>query len=353
MQFIAGDQQLKKWVIGLATVGLLLMTGCGHQQGKQTGAAASRSRQVAASERARSKVRRAASSQSARRAATSKASAASAAAAASRAKQAALPASLTAELTKTVSDLTGTYSIYLSDPQTGATWSYHNQAQRSASVIKLFIMGYAFKEALAGQFDMNATYTLRAQDIVGGTGSLQGMAVGTRLTNSQLITKMIQVSDNTATNVLITRLGGFAPINAYAKSVGATATTLARKMLDTSALARGVDNQTSAHDLGVFLTKLAENKLAGAKADTQMLGILAGQTNRTKLPAQVPSGVTTYNKTGEYDSPYGVENDAAIFKAGSHSRIIVVLSQGGVLTQQVSAMNQIGRLVGRSLLTAH
>lgn len=334
---------MKKWVIGLATLDLLLLTGCGHQQDKQTEATASRSRQVAASKRASNK---------ARRAAANRASAASAAAA-SRAKQAALPASLTAELTKAVSGLTGTYSIYLSDPQTGATWSYHNQAQRSASVIKLFIMGYAFKEALAGHFDMNAIYTLRAQDIVGGTGSLQSMAVGTRLTNLQLITKMIQVSDNTATNVLITRLGGFAPINAYAKSVGATATTLARKMLDTSALARGVDNQTSAHDLGVFLTKLAENKLAGARADTQMLGILAGQTNRTKLPAQVPSGVTTYNKTGEYDSPYGVENDAAIFTAGSHSRVIVVLSQAGVLAQQVRAMNQIGRLVGQSLLTAH
>ena len=255
---------------------------------------------------------------------------------------------VTTPLTQAVAGLAGTTSLYLGDPATGQTWTYHNGPQRSASTIKLFVLGAAFAQAQAGRFALNATYVLQASDKVGGTGTIQGLPAGTTLTRQALLTKMIQVSDNTATNIIITQLGGFGVVNAFARSIGATHTVLARKMLDTAALARGIDNRTTVADTGLLLTKLANHRLVSASADSAMLTMLAGQTNRSKLAAGAGSGITVYNKTGEYDQ-YGVENDAAIFRRGQRQRVIVMMSQGGTLSAQIPAFNAVGRLVAGQL----
>jgi len=139
-------------------------------------------------------------------------------------------------------------------------------------------------------------------------------------------------------------IGGRQVVNQEIKRLGATQTVLRRKMMDQKALAAGRDNVTSAKDLGQLLMKLWHHQLISKSADTAMLKLMAANTNHTKLPKLVPSQRTVYNKTGEFDT-YGVENDAAIFAQGRRAVVVVALSQGGQLSQQLPAMNRLGQQV--------
>ena len=54
-----------------------------------------------------------------------------------------------------------------------------------------------------------------------------------------------------------------------------------------------------------------------------MLELLKAQERTGKIPAGIPDGVETANKTGELEN---VENDAAIVWAGEHPYIVCIMS---------------------------
>jgi len=244
---------------------------------------------------------------------------------------------------RTMGHLKGQNAVFV-QTTAGQTLSWHNRSQKAASDIKLFILATVYRQVTAGKFDLAATYTLREADKVGGTGNLQAQAAGTRVTNRDLLKDMMTVSDNTATNIIIREVGGLPAVNQEIKRLGATQTVLRRKMMDQKALAAGRDNETSARDLGNLLMKIWRHQLISRSADTAILKLMAANTNHTKLPKLVPASRQIYNKTGEFDT-YGVENDAAIFARGKQAVVVVSLSQNGELSQQVPAMNQLGKQI--------
>ncbi|WP_125764107.1 serine hydrolase [Levilactobacillus mulengensis] len=249
----------------------------------------------------------------------------------------------------TMGHLKGQNAVFI-QTTTGQTLSWHNRSQKAASDIKLFILATVYRQVAAGKFDLAATYTLREADKVGGTGNLQAQAAGTRVTNRDLLKDMMTVSDNTATNIIIREVGGLAAVNQEIKRLGATQTVLRRKMMDQKALAAGRDNETSARDLGNLLMKIWRHQLISRAADTAILKLMAANTNHAKLPKLVPASRQIYNKTGEFDT-YGVENDAAIFAQGKQAVVVVALSQNGELSQQVPAMNQLGKQIDAAVFS--
>ncbi|AYM01641.1 serine hydrolase [Levilactobacillus yiduensis] len=251
---------------------------------------------------------------------------------------------------QTMGQLAGQNAVYIQTTG-GQTLSWRNRSQKAASDIKLFILATVYRQVTAGTFNLSAPYTLRAADKVGGTGNLQAQPDGTRVTNRDLLRAMMTVSDNTATNIVIRRVGGLSAVNQEIKRLGATQTVLRRKMMDQQALAAGRDNVTSARDLGQLLMKLWQHRLISPTADAAMLKLLAANTNHTKLPRHVPAGRQVYNKTGEFDT-YGVENDAAIFAQGKRAVVVVALSQHGRLDQQIPAMNRLGQRVDHVVFAA-
>src|SRR3989442_2863325 len=74
------------------------------------------------------------------------------------------------------------------------------------SVIKIPIMVLAYRDAEAGRLDLEERYTLRAEDLRGGTGVLQTFTPGLRPTYRDLVGQMMITSDNTATDIIIARL---------------------------------------------------------------------------------------------------------------------------------------------------
>ncbi|WP_125768399.1 serine hydrolase [Companilactobacillus furfuricola] len=238
-----------------------------------------------------------------------------------------------------IGSTTSAYFYDLSSKQS-ATFGTDKQ-QRAASDIKLFIMATVYQSVKDGKFYLNEKYALKDTDKVGGSGALQGMASGTQIYYQDLLKYMMTQSDNTASNILLDKVGGISAVNNEIKKLGLTNSVMQRKLMDTKKLTAGQDNMTTAKDLGKFLTKLYHHQVVSETADSEMMRLLLQNTNHSKLPAQVASDVKVYNKTGEF-SEYGVQNDAAIMEKGGKAFVIVVLSQNGTEATQHSGMAKLG-----------
>lgn len=201
----------------------------------------------------------------------------------------------------------GEWSVYAKNLVTNSVKvNINNRKLESASLIKLFIMATAYEEIEKG--------TLNKAEVIND------------------IKIMINQSDNAATNRMIDKLE-FNKINNYIKTHNYNSTQISRKMLEKEP--RG-DNYTSVVDVGNLLESIYRGTCVSKDASKEMLEILKTQTRKGKIPAGIPSGVTTANKTGELDD---VENDAAIvYKDGAHY-LIVVMSNN--LNDTAKAQNNI------------
>ena len=78
--------------------------------------------------------------------------------------------------------LPGEYSVFVYNIPDELTYTYQNKSMPSASMIKMFILAKAYEEIANGRLAENDIYVLRREDIVGGSGNIQGKPIGTRFT---------------------------------------------------------------------------------------------------------------------------------------------------------------------------
>lgn len=222
-----------------------------------------------------------------------------------------------------VKKLKGTLGVYYKNLSSGAVLSYNGDKRIiSASVIKLPILAEAFRQLEKGRISVNDTIILREEDKMPSCGALSHMHSGLEVTIGDLCRLMIVLSDNTATNMLIKRLG-FDSINGYMQELGLKNTVLGRLLFDMEADKRGARNVVSAEDIGKLLELLWQGKLVSPDASRQMLDILKRQQLNHKLPAKLGREIEIAHKTGE-DS--GITHDVGIIYTPS-PLILCVLSQ--------------------------
>ena len=216
---------------------------------------------------------------------------------------------------------------------------------KSASIIKLFIMQVLLEEIKAGRLSWQEMITMMAEDQVGGTGNLQAAEPGTSYSLEELALEMLIHSDNTATNLIIERLGGLSAVQAKIHSLGYQDTRLQRLMMDQVAIAEGRENFTSAREVGQLLAKLYQHKLVGQAQDQNFLDFLAQQTDRQGVVATLPQGVISYNKTGT-NSAQGLQHDAALVQLTNQSAyVLVVLQEGPGDGDLLKPLQEIGQRV--------
>ncbi|MBF9133626.1 serine hydrolase [Plantactinospora sp. S1510] len=170
---------------------------------------------------------------------------------------------------------------------------------KAASVIKLWILAELLRRVDCGRTSLDAGVLVEPADVVGGSGELQKETFPQVVSVGRLAQYMIIYSDNTAANVLIDFLGGFAPVNALIDSLNLRHTVLARKMLDTEAAARGEENYLTADDVVSLLGAVWDGNLLSAGSRETMIRFMREQTINTKIPAALPPGVPVAHKTGE------------------------------------------------------
>lgn len=162
----------------------------------------------------------------------------------------------------------------------------------AASTIKLPILMALFQAVDAGKVRMDETLTVRRDLITGGSGELQN-SPGAKLSVLQTATKMIAISDNTGTNMIIDRLGGKAVLNRQFKNWGLRKTVINRLLGDFQGT-----NTTSPADLVRLSALLAKHQLITEASRSKVLDILNQTENRKLLPAGLGKGAAIAHKTG-------------------------------------------------------
>lgn len=164
----------------------------------------------------------------------------------------------------------------------------------AASTIKLPILIAFFQDLDAGKVRLDEKLVMRNDLITNGSGEMQDDPVGSRYSARETVTKMITISDNTATNMIIDRLGGIAKLNQRFRSWGLKDTRIRNWLADLSGT-----NTTSSKDMVQLLALLVNDKLVSASSKAQVLDILRRTTIKTLLPAGLGAGADIANKTGD------------------------------------------------------
>lgn len=231
----------------------------------------------------------------------------------------------------------GTYSVVCQAADGSWKGSFDGSDRHvAASMIKLAIMGTLFDQESKGAINLSDSVTLQASDIAGGTGVIGSQGAGSTWTYHELLEHMIQDSDNTATNMLIDKLG-MSAVNTWASSFGLKETQLNRQMMD---LDSGVENYMSAEDAAKILKAIWNGNFVSASASKDALAILEGQNETTGLEAGLPSGATFAHKTGTLDN---VLNDGGIVET-SKPFIIAVMASEVSSSEAAQAMKEFAQI---------
>ena len=182
----------------------------------------------------------------------------------------------------------------------------------AASVIKIPIMVEAFRQFESGELNPLATYRIKPEDKMPSCGALNRMHDGLEVTLRDLVELMIVLSDNSATNILIDRLG-IARVNATLEVEGLKVTRLRRKLFDKAGMEAGLSNHVCAREIGLLLERMYAGTLVSPQASAEMLEILRNQKLNGKMPFFLkPRGIACAHKTGEDD---GITHDVGVVYA--------------------------------------
>ncbi|MEC4894495.1 MAG: serine hydrolase [Oscillatoria sp. PMC 1051.18] len=208
--------------------------------------------------------------------------------------------------------------VFLVDLDTGAYLNWEGSTTFSAaSTIKVPILVAFFQDVDAGKIRLDETLTLTPETIATGSGDMQYQAIGTQYTALETATKMITISDNSATNMLIERLGGAIALNQRFQEWGLTATAIRNPLPDIEGT-----NTTSPEDLAKILARVNKGELISMRSRDRLLEIMKQTENNTLLPQGLGQGATIAHKTGYIGSMLG---DVGIVDMPSGKRYLVAI----------------------------
>lgn len=233
---------------------------------------------------------------------------------------------LLSTLEKIIKGYSGTISVHARNFLDGKSLCIDEyRVYPSASTIKLVILAQAMAEADSGAIRLDDFIELTEEDMVGGDGILKELAPGHNFSILELLTLMIIVSDNTATNILI-KLLGMESVNRMASALGLGSTRLRRLMMDAEARKAGRENETCAYDMARFLGLLRDGSIVSSDASALMLSILRKQQVTGRLDLYLPidsDGISIAHKTGDLDR---LEHAVGIITAPGREYSVCVLT---------------------------
>ncbi len=220
-------------------------------------------------------------------------------------------------------NLDGVLAVAILDLSTGQKFLLHaDEVMPTASSIKIAILAELYRQAQQGKLKLADFYTLQSSDLVGGSGISSVLTPGaTRLTLRDVAGLMISVSDNSATNVIIDRVG-MENVNALLDSLGLTHTRLRRKMMDLKAAGEGRENIATPREMMLLLENLYRGKVLNKQMTEDFFNMLSVH-KESYIPRELPEDLKVANKPGELE---GVRNDSGIVFAGKRPYVISVMT---------------------------
>jgi beta-lactamase class A len=206
----------------------------------------------------------------------------------------------------------------------------------AASTIKVFVLQALLERVGAGGMSLDHETVLRGVDRVTGSGVLKALSPGRVYTVRDLATLMIVVSDNTATNLLIERLGVDA-VNDAAAAQGWRETYLAGLLQRPDLRAAGDTrvSTTSPRDLADAFARLWRGELLPPDLTELARGIYRRQQVTDLLGRFLPfdayrteTGEDRFVIASKYGALRGVRNDAGVIDTGRGRYVVAVMTKG-------------------------
>jgi beta-lactamase class A len=231
----------------------------------------------------------------------------------------------------------------------------------TASVFKLPLLVEVFRQVATGSLDLDDRVTLGSEDVVMGSGILRDFGPGLQPTLRDLATMMVIVSDNSATNLLLDRVGGPRQVNATMRDLGLPSIVVHRRIVFAEITTNDSLAEAAPRDLMRLVAMLAREDLVSPAASREMLAILRRQRHLEQAPRFIayrpyagdfgrPQPIGIGNKTGFMNS---LRADTGLITIDPDTRIAysVVNDTGADDTyRQEHPSDIINGLIGRVLV---
>ncbi|HVP55910.1 MAG TPA: serine hydrolase [Candidatus Eisenbacteria bacterium] len=226
-------------------------------------------------------------------------------------------------------NLNGTMGVAIMDLTDGRTFLLNPDAVfAQASCIKVAVLAELYRqqqesdEGKPGKARLSDLYTMNSADLVADSFIMAGLTPAvTRVTNRDLATFMVAVSDNSATNVLIDRVS-MDNVNAMLTSLGLMHTRLQRKMMDVKAAQAGRENLSTPREMMTLLADLYQDKVFNQPLTGDFFKVLS-TPKPSDIPRYIPDDIVIANKPGELA---GVRNDIGIVFVPNRPFVVVVMA---------------------------
>ena len=220
--------------------------------------------------------------------------------------------------------LDGVLGVAILDLTTGREYLHHgDEIFPQASSIKIPILVELYRQSQDNSKGAKLTdlYTVRQTDLVHDSDIMLGLTPGvTQITNRDLATMMVAVSDNSATNVLIDRVG-MDNVNSMLDHLGLVKTRLRRKMMDLKAAQEGRENVSTPREMMLLLQALYQDKVLNKGVTEDLFKVLATHKDSALLRG-LPTGVRSANKPGALE---GVRNDSGIIFVQNRPYVLCIM----------------------------
>jgi beta-lactamase class A len=219
--------------------------------------------------------------------------------------------------------LDGVMGVAIVDLTDGHKYLLHaNDVYPQASSIKICVLAELYRQAQQGKLKLTDLYTVNAADLVQDSDIMGGLTPGvTQITLRDLATMMVAVSDNSATNVLIDRVG-MDNVNAFLKAQGLRDTRLRRKMMDLKAAAEGRENVSTPNEMLNLLQALYRDEILNQEMTADFFKVLSTHKD-SWIPRHLPDDLRIADKPGALE---GVRNDSGVIFVDKRPYVLCVMT---------------------------
>lgn len=250
------------------------------------------------------------------------------------------------------------FAVSVRDDSTGTTLDLNGDSLvHAASTMKVPVMIEVFRQAEAGRFTLDDSIPVKNTFTSVHDGSTYAIEsdsdaevydlVGGQATVRYLVERMITLSSNLATNLLIEFVGADS-VQATIERLGTTHMRVYRGVEDLPAYNAGLNNTATARDLAVLMHRIGRGEAVSPAADAEMRAILLRQHFNETIPAGLPGGMPVAHKTGFIT---GINHDAALVMPPEETPYtLVILTRGFALPDSAHAAGaRISEVVYRAL----
>lgn len=240
---------------------------------------------------------------------------------------------LVPELESLISSTPGVYGVAVYHFESGESFFHRpDEPFYAASIIKIPIMAAAFDQASRGRLSLSERIVVRGEDMATGSGVLQHLTGGIELPVYDLIVLMIIESDNTATNLLIDRIGANA-IQEAMREWGFVHSQFHHKLQIAPAARKGGVNTVTAREMTELMKRIARGNIVSRQACAAMIDIMKRQKYNDGLPGMLPSfdgpigSIPRWQMAHKTGFVQGIEHDVGLLYVPGSAFAVSVLGK--------------------------